>query len=95
MIWGDQVYVGAGRPPIGGNIDTGISTLHAVCRPQALNRGAKPDDPQGPRRQPVMAEDFEPLPITHDFYRCQLGKNLDFVLKCLDFVLKCCILYFK
>ncbi len=67
------VYVGAGRPPIGGNIDTGTTTIHAVCRPQALNRAADPDRPPEERRQPVMAEDFEPLPITPDFFRCQLG----------------------
>lgn len=67
------VYVGAGRPPIGGNIDTGTTTIHAVCRPQALNRAANPDLPPEERRQPVMAEDFEPLPITPDFFRCQLG----------------------
>ena len=60
-------------PPIGGNIDTGTTTIHAVCRPQALNRAADPDLPPGERRQPVMAEDFEPLPITPDFFRCQLG----------------------
>ena len=38
------VYVGAGKPPVGGNIDTGKTTLHAVCRPQELNRGAIPGD---------------------------------------------------
>ena len=38
------MYVGAGKPPVGGNIDTGKTTLHAVCRPQELNRGAIPGD---------------------------------------------------
>ena len=78
------VYVGSGRPPIGGNIDVnpdmsmapgragGTSNVHAMCRPQSLNRAA-PEDETGERRQPVMAEDFEPLPITPDFYRCELG----------------------
>ena len=69
-----MVYVGAGTPPIGGNIDTGTTNVHAVCRPQALNRGAREDEENpAEHRQPVMAEDFEPLPITPDFYRCQLG----------------------
>lgn len=78
------VYVGSGRPPIGGNVDVnpdmamragrdgGTSNVHAMCRPQSLNRAA-PEDEEGERRQPVMAEDFEPLPITPDFYRCELG----------------------
>eukprot|EP01046_Picozoa_sp_COSAG06_P000498 COSAG06_NODE_14_length_35011_cov_20.984132_1_plen_3931_part_10 len=70
------VYVGTGRPPIGGNIDTGTTTIHAVCRPQELNRAALDSLPEGAaraKRITVMAEDFEALPITPDFYRCQLG----------------------
>jgi hypothetical protein len=68
------VYVGPGAPPLGGNIGTGKIVTHAVCRPQALNRGVKPgEELQGPHRQAVMAEDFEPLDITPDLYRCQLG----------------------
>ena len=67
------VYVGAGKPPVGGNIDTGKTTLHAVCRPQELNRGAIPGDDTEEKTQVVQAEDFNPLPITPDFYRCELG----------------------
>ena len=66
------VYVGAGRPPIGGNVDTGTTTIHAVCRPQELNR-AHLDEVLEEKFITVQAEDFEPLPITPDFYKCNLG----------------------
>jgi hypothetical protein len=59
---------------LGGNINLANTPIHAVCRPQALNRGVRPGDKTGAgNSQPVMAEDFEPLDITPDFYRCELG----------------------
>ena len=67
------VYVGRGRPPSGGNIVTGKVITHAVCRPQALNRASIPGAEKMPHKQPVMQEDFEPLPITKDHFRCELG----------------------
>ena len=69
------VYVGQGPPPRGGNVDTGVSRLHAVCRPQMLNYASRPAEEggQGERRRHVSAEDNPPLPITEDYYRCELG----------------------
>ena len=59
----------------GGNVDTGVSRLHAVCRPQMLNYASRPAEEggQGERRRHVSAEDNPPLPITEDYYRCELG----------------------
>jgi hypothetical protein len=76
------IYVGSGEPIIGGNIGSGKVATHAICRPQALNRAVKegwkgrPDLNLGKEKvnsAAVMQEDFEPLPITPDFYKCQLG----------------------
>ena len=41
--------------------------------PPPLNRGALPGDDTEEKTLVVQAEDFNPLPITPDFYRCELG----------------------
>ena len=73
-----NIYVGAGRPPQGGNIDTGSTNTHAVCRPDALNFAV--DDVTGElppsNTLPVMAEDAiigHDTPILEDVIQCALG----------------------
>ena len=72
-----NIYVGAGRPPQGGNIDTGDTNTHAVCRPDALNLAI--DDVTGEidgDSLPVMAEDAivgHGSPILADVVYCALG----------------------
>ena len=69
-----NIYAGVGRPPLGGNINNNKIVTHAVCRPQALNMAADPitgkDD--GPS-VPVMAEEYNPSPITKDQIKCEMG----------------------
>ena len=67
------VYVGEGRPPSGGNVDTGEVVTHAICRPQSLNRGVKPGEEKQVHTQVVMQEDYSTLEIWEDFFRCELG----------------------
>ena len=72
-----NIYVGVGRPPQGGNIDTGDTNTHAVCRPDALNLAI--DDVTGEIDSdslPVMAEDAivgHGSPILADVVYCALG----------------------
>ena len=75
------VYVGEGRPPSGGNLaaDMGVGSggenavTHALCRPQALNRGMNKGFEKQVHTQVVMQEDYQPLSITKDFFRCEMG----------------------
>ena len=73
-----NIYVGAGRPPQGGNIDTGASDdAHAVCRADEHNLAA--DAATGAldaSSVPVMAEDAivgHGSPIVADQVFCALG----------------------
>ena len=73
-----NIYVGDGRPPQGGNIDTGDTNTHAICRPDALNLAI--DEVTGEvdgDSLPVMAEDAivgHGSPITADLVYCSLGE---------------------
>ena len=69
--------VGAGRPPQGGNIDTGASDdAHAVCRADEHNPRRRRDGRADASSVPVMAEDAivgHGSPIVADQVFCALG----------------------
>ena len=72
-----NIYVGVGRPPQGGNIDTGDTNTHAVCRPDDLNLAVDlvTGELDG-ASLPVMAEDAvvgHGAPILADAVYCALG----------------------
>jgi len=73
-----NIYVGTGRAPQGGNINTGATTTHAVCRPEDLNHFKNPDEPDAEATSDatVMKEDRTAEPITEDKMLCGLGELL-------------------
>ena len=70
------IFVGNGRPPQGGNVNTGETNTHALCRPGILNHVHNPDAPfadVSTASAVVMREDFEADPINENVFYCGLG----------------------
>ena len=69
-----ETYVGEGRAPQGGNIDTGEIITHALCRTEDLNIATSPDEQESATDgAKVMAEDLEAAPIPENQLKCALG----------------------
>lgn len=67
-----SIYIGPGRPPQGGNLESNANS--ALCRAETLNAAASLDgEVFGESAKSVTVDDINPAPITKDEVMCRLG----------------------